>query len=346
VTVQLWPSTADRWRVCPASAVFKGQFPQAQTESERWGKIAHGVASSRLTAMLSPINGVRGSVEAEDAEMEETIQTYVDAVLALPPAALACVQIETPHVTHFGVPVRPDLVAHDKAAGTLHVVEFKTGHRLVEAYRNAQAVCAASACWEYGNFVFHLVQPRGFHRHGPVRTWAFTKAEMEVEEAILREAADAARRPDPPFVPTPDGCELCAGRHACEALHRSVLAAVEVAGSVVPLDLTGVALARQLDQLETAGALIDARLTGLKVQAETAIREGGSVPGWVMAPGRGSTAWTGTDAEIIAMLGLTVQAPAKAITPTQAGKLGLPAELLTCITQRQPGALKLERYKP
>jgi hypothetical protein len=113
------------------------------------------------------------------------------------------------------------------------------------------------------------------------------------------------------------------------------------------MDLTGVALARQLDQLETAGALIDARLIGLRVQAETAIREGGSVPGWVMAPGRGSTAWMGTDAEIIAMLGPAVQASAKAITPTQASKLEtLPPDLLACLTERRPGALKLERYKP
>lgn len=336
--MKLHPSKAHLWRVCPASAAFEGRFPIEQTEAARWGTVAHEGIVARLRK--------DGSIPApEDKEMEETILTCVEYVeRELRPFATKGLLVEesfVPQVHPELIPtVRPDVVAIDEVNETVHIADFKTGHRFVDAVGNAQGVCAASAFWGYPRFVFHVIQPRGFHSGGAFRRWAFDRAEMEEHEERLREAAIAASAENAPFVPTAE-CGLCSGRARCPGLRDAAIGCGEIEPSD-PLVLTAEELGRELSYLDTARAVIEERVEALRVSVEAQIRNGNRVPGWTLRTTSGSLRWALPDEDVIAIYGDTVKKPAAPITPTQAKKLGLDVD---AITARQPGAYKLEKTK-
>jgi hypothetical protein len=111
----------------------------------------------------------------------------------------------------------------------------------------------------------------------------------------------------------------------------------------VPLDLTPAATGLELAMLKRAQAALDGRISGLESSIEAQLRQGQRVPGWCFEPTEGRTVWNKSAKEVGAlgdMYGLALRKEA-VITPKQAEKAGIPADMVATYSFTPPGAQKL-----
>lgn len=263
----------------------------------------------------------------------------------------------------------PDGIPPDRfAAGLIKLVrvgDYKYGHRYHEVFEHAQLCGYAAGEIEkqglneidddlYVELI--LVQPRSYHRDGPVRVWR-TKA-INLRN-VLNDAQDAADRalmplnePLAPLAVTGKHCLDCRARHVCGALQTNSARVVDYAHTAERVELPPMAIGQELAILEDAMKLLKARHTGLAAQAETLIRAGRSVPFYHLAQQAGRLTFFDnvTADEIISfgdLINVNVRRTLKrddlVVTPTQAVQLGVDPGVMSEYAQRLPGTKKLER---
>lgn len=368
----LAPSSAFRWVRCALSASLEAAYPETEASpSSLEGSAGHWAVERLLRGTPVAVdtqapNGV--AVTQEMLEAAELVQEDIVATLGPDWAKLLVieqpVQIPRIHPTHnWGT---PDYHAGTRMANgriCLHVWDFKFGHGVVEAFENWQMIDYAAGL--LGQMDVNdqetvveiiVIQPRAFHREGPVRRWRVAASDLRPYFNILENQAGLALMPNPPAVPTPEGCANCTGRGHCEALMRAGGYAADKGGQYGALDLSPHALGLEARNLKRAQALLNARITGLDAQIEASIRRGVLVPFWTMESVPGRLEWKKPAAEIFAlgdMLGIKLQKAPDPITPTQAKtatkvrarELGFDSgvwlPLIDAYAERPPGAVKL-----
>ena len=253
------------------------------------------------------------------------------------------------HENNWGT---PDAWFFDQGLDIIKIFDFKFGHEYVDEFENWQlldyAAGAIDALRISGGFELFLtlelviVQPRCYHRDGPVRRLTVRASELRGHVNQLRMAAEAAHEPNPVATVNPK-CKHCSGRHACEPYQRTALQAADLSMRSVPLDLTPVAMGLELAMLKRAQAAMDGRISGLEASIDAQIRQGQRVPGWCLEPTEGRTAW-GVPTQEVAILGdmygVALRKDA-VVTPKQAEKAGIPAEIIKEYSFNPPGAQKL-----
>lgn len=331
VHAQIAPSFLATVVECPGSVQLSAPHLDAPpTEESLEGDAAHWLAllfaDGRLTG--SGIIGVaapNGVIVTE--EMVEGAQLWRDTVgeYGVPECPVV---IERIHPTEcWGT---PDWWRHDPIEYVLRVYDYKFGHKFVEVFE----------CWQLIAYVlglidtlklddltlmveFGIVQPRSYHKDGPVRRWTIAAHELR---ALGNHAADQAALALGPNPPTKTGthCEFCPGRHECRTLQTAVLSVVEFAGTADRVSLPPGPLGRELATIDDALEILEARRSGLKEQATAHLRRGERVPFYKLESGLGRLAWTAPAAEIIGLgdaFGVNLRKPPAAITPTQAKNL-------------------------
>lgn len=259
------------------------------------------------------------------------------------------------HANNWGTP-DTWVFGHNPTTGRalLIVLDYKFGHEFVEVVENWQMLDYTCGILDElgikGNaddmvdVEFHLVQPRSYHRDGPIRVWSgFTARDMRGYFNTLHVAAEAAHMPNPIASPGP-GCKHCPGRHSCEALQRAGYSDASLAMASTPLEMSARAAGLELQMLTRAQERLDARISGLKEQVEHELTSGAPNPYWEMEDIAGKLAWKRPVAEVVAlgkMCGAVLEKPG-VITPTQAGALKMidPA-VLALYTHRPPGGRKM-----
>ena len=241
-----------------------------------------------------------------------------------------------------------DCYAYNAKARILYVWDYKYGYGLVEAFENWQLINYTVGILDSLGVQddrvtvrMTVIQPRAPHPEGPIRRWVVKGSDLRPHANQLHAAAHEALGPNP-AIRSGDHCKNCTARHACPAAHKAALFAVDVTDRAEPYELDEAAIGLQLTVLKRAAKAIECRLTALETQAEGKIRAGGMIPGWAMERGAaGKLAWTKPDGEVLALGNLLGIELSKPMTPTQAGKAGLPKELIEVYATRSPGALKL-----
>lgn len=365
----LAPSSAARWVVCPGSAAMEARYPEQGDRPEAAeGTAAHWVMECRMLNRAVAVNEIAPNGVSITREMLESADLVANDVYAtLGPLAhhLAMVErrimIPRVHAQNWGTPDIVAWVESTTGERILYVWDFKFGHGHVEVFENWQLMDYALGCltdaneWAHRNnvpafpetsitVVLRVVQPRSYHRDGPIREWKISAMNLLPYAQRLHTAAMAAMEPNAACVPSPDACEHCTGRHACEALQTAAYRGIDLARRSIPLELSPAALGLELRLLTDAGQLMEARRSGLAQQAESVARKSISVPHWTLMAGVSRRKWNKPDAEVIAlgeMMGIPVARPAEAITPTQAVAAGIPEELIAAYSFRPPGAMKL-----
>ena len=234
----------------------------------------------------------------------------------------------------------------------MHIIDYKFGHEYVDEFENWQLINYAAGLFdlyqidgkadEWTTVTMTIVQPRCYHRDGPVRRLTVRASELRGHINQLRMAAEAAHEANPVATVNPK-CKHCSGRHACEPYQRSALQAADLSMRSVPLDLTPVAMGLELAMLKRAQAAMDGRISGLEASIDAQIRQGQRVPGWCLEPTEGRTAWSVPAQEVAIlgdMYGVALRKDA-VITPKQAEKAGIPAEIVKEYSFNPPGAQKL-----
>ena len=348
----LSPSSAHRWIECNGSVQMAKKYPQRDNDAALEGTAAHWVASELVNDRTYSVGHITPFGIAVTEEMIQGAEMYSSAI---PEDAFGSLQVEA----RIDAPnVHPDCWGtadawwiHDNE---INVVDYKFGFSYVDVYENWQMICYAAGILnaipqlnDRGVTInMTIVQPRSFHREGPVRTWSIRASDLRVYINILRNAAERVMG-GAATLQAGSHCKHCAAIHACPAAQAAVQDHLELAHEPVPSDLDPASLGMMLRHIHDAQGMLKAMASGLEEEAIGLIRNGASVPGWNMSPGRGKTEWNKPVEEIVSlgeMLGVKFDKPAL-ITPIQAGALlkknGIDNLVISAYSTVTSGELKL-----
>ena len=208
------------------------------------------------------------------------------------------VSIASVHPHMFGTP-DADYIE----PGTLAVYDYKFGHRFVEVFENWQLLAYARGVVETrlagqcpDRIVFTIVQPRAYHKDGPVRTWSCSAAELYAYTVRMHAAAHAAvdldgvPKPDAPAQTGPE-CRDCEARHECTLFQAVASRLADEAGRTERFNLPAPQLGAELSYLDEVIDRLKSRRDGLEIQAEDHLRHGRAVPGYEMGEGQANEKW-------------------------------------------------------
>lgn len=331
---RLPPSSAARRMQCPGSRALCEQYPEPKDSPKALeGTMAHALNLTVFTGQPYLPTIAPSEEMLDGAELWcQTIEPYRDKVVLETP-----VSCESIHPDCWGTP--DAWVVED---GVLRVWDYKYGHKIVDAFENWQLLEYAIGVTGLAvkKVELTVVQPRAYHRDGPVRTWSLSAESLEDYRLQLVESESAAMEDDAPLRVGPE-CLYCPARHVCTTLQDAVYTGADYAQEATPEPLGEVALGRELALLTDMVVLMESRISGL---TQEALARGG-VPGWIIERGTGRKRWSHPIAEVIAlgeMMGIDIAKPG-ALTPAQAIKAGLAAELVNSYTETPVGELKLVR---
>ena len=337
----LAPSSAARWLQCPGSVKMCQQFPDPEDSPKAAeGALAHAVNVAFMEGNPMPAG-------ATD-EMIEGAQLWADTVGSDDTHLEERVDCSYIHPECWGTPD-----AWSFSNGVLRVYDYKFGHRYVDAYRNAQmTVYTAGLLTKLGidglgdqhvRVEMTIVQPRSYHRDGPIRAWSVVASDLRGDFNAFTEAATRALGSDPQLKVGSE-CNYCSARHACPALQRAAYVAAEFGGDAMPFDLPDAAIGRELRFLREIADTLNSRISGLEDEVLARITKlGRSVPGWMTEQGMGREKWAKPVDEILALgalMGIDLAKPG-ALTPKQAIKAGVPAAVVKEYIETPRGEVKL-----
>lgn len=356
------PSSAARIKQCPGSVSMQNQYPEPEGTEAAEGTAAHWVLQQFLTVgdagldegVIAP-NGVVVTREMmEGAEMglaavRRVLDMYGPTTV---PAIEVPLKITRLHAECFGTPDLRAWFRQPSGRLLLWIADYKFGHRYVEVFENDQLVCYAAGAIDEAqqsdldvDVLFTIVQPRAFHRDGPVRHWRTLAVALRAQTNIISNAMHEALGGEPKLRVSPE-CRDCTARHACPALQAAAQDACDLAMRAEPLNLTDEQRGVELAYLKRAQALLDARVAANEEQILATLRRGGAVPGWGIEVGAGRKRWKMPDEKVISigrMLGVDLAKPVEACTPNQALDKGMHPDLIAQYSEQPRGAATLVR---
>lgn len=245
------PSGAHRWLICSDSPEAEEGYPDETTDAADEGTAAHWLLEQCLTKNVPAGEyanvALAGYIEAEEAgtlkdwpitgEMVEAVQTHIDAVNkhAQKRGTKLFVE-ERVHVgEHFGLsdtvggtadtimwlPKSKTLCVYDFKYGKGHVVEVGSDRWSVNPQIGLYAIAAMSELKRLlGKDVqvkwieLAIVQPRAYHKKGPVRIKKISPMQLMGLEADLIEAVNGPRVRVPG-----EHCFFCRAKPDCAEYH-------------------------------------------------------------------------------------------------------------------------------
>jgi len=288
-------------------------------------------------------------------EMVDGVRLYINEVTQALTGAGCGLSIERRVAI---APVHPDAFgtldasAVDYPHAMVHIFDFKYGFMPVEIFENWQLIMYAIgvlASCDFAQFPtipnvkMTVVQPRAYHRDGPVRSWILPLTEMRGYTKRLTVAAAEALGPNPQCR-TGLHCVWCDARHACRALGAAVGDALQYATEALPDEMDPAALAVELSIVANARDLLEFRFKALETQAIAMMQGGKALTGWQMEQGMGKAKFT-CNPETLDTVGrmagkdLFKRAP---ITPNQAIAAGLDAAVVAKLSGRDKTGWKVK----
>lgn len=279
----------------------------------------------------------------------DMIDHYNEYVARLPRAARH-VEVDTSHSDGilYRINGRADEILFDRATNTLHVIDTKYGHSLVEVENNwsliSHAVGFLLANYDLKSLVervtFTIYQPRGFHRDGVWRTWSVSQVELEhLHDVIMVKLGN----PTDELV-TSNHCTKCPVAHSCPANNRAGGNAIDVTDVAFIEQLSGDELSYALYSLETAVKRGKARLDSLRELAVHQIRSGQIVKNYSMQTKLGNEKWRdGVTIDSMKLITGKKLAKDKMLTPNQARNAGVDPKTVAAFSHRPETGMELER---
>ena len=303
----LSPSDAQRWLRCSAALSFTEGMPDKSSPASREGTAAHKLLETALVEERHPSQfiGLSFTVEEEDIPVTEDMADAVAVAFDYVRAAYLCgASVATEERVNPGARLgRGDLwgtldVRIQWADGLVEVVDYKHGKGVqVEAEGNPQLRLYALPFVdsEDRDVRLTIIQPRGFHAQGPIRSETLSGADLLVwQEQVLIPALEALENPS--FTPGEIQCRWCVGYGTCKAAAENALQAAAVAFDHVPADATLESrLTRDPSSLSPEQvafvleheSLIRAWLKAAHEHAHEALLRGEKIPGFKLVNGSG-----------------------------------------------------------
>jgi Protein of unknown function (DUF2800). len=335
-------------------AMFPDAPDEADSEVTEDGTACHWLASETWEGRFKQEGSLAINGRVLTDEMFDAVDMYHNVLRSWPGVVAVCEKfVPIPRILQ-GSGGTPDAWAYNPDTKTLYIADLKFGFRFVEVWDNLQLICYACGLidmlgldWSSTNIVFTIVQPRARHRDGPVRTWKTTANAILPQVMMLASAAVAPTH----YTPNP-GCGDCPGRHVCVAYQNAAMRAFEVSyGGGAVHELSPAALGAELRLLKDGLKKMEGRISGLEVQAESLIRKGVSVPGWVLSATYAREGWKeGAEAQLLTLAekffdGAKIAKPPKLITPNQARQV-LPTAIVAMYAHKPSTGVRLTKQDP
>lgn len=373
-----WPlafSSAARWVECPGSVQLSQDVPpQPDDEHTLTGNAADWVAKQYAAGVEVPYGADIPTVPRYkvDYEMIAGAKLWAKSISYGAVSGMPVVSTSI-HPTAAGG--EPDGWVWNAIERLLELPDYKFGFGVVEVFENWQLAGYAISILESLDLLsdpdvkvrLRIVQPRAYHKDGPVRDWLTTVGELRAYWNIMRTAAREAlppkgsdeelalvlhRRPAPRTKTGPH-CLHCPARLVnCKTLQGAVMSATEFIGCATQTNMDPTSLGIMLSIVDSLATLVEAYQTGLHAQADGLMRKGKQIPGWKMERGKSNLSWnqgvTVSDIDTLGMLlNKDMRKPptvhAASITPTQALAAGVDEAVMAGMSWRPPGAMKLVR---
>lgn len=246
------------------------------------------------------------------------------------------------HEIQFGT---PDCFLHDANGHVLYVWDYKYGYEVVEVYENWQLMNYIAGILDYLQVngledqhltvVMRVVQPRAFHREGPIREWRFMASDLRGYFNQLHANAAECLKPNP-VATSGSHCKHCPGRHDCEAAIRGGWSLYEAASQATSIALNPNQLGTQLALVRRARKQLEYLESGLEEQVKSLVKGGKNVAGWKAEPTFGREKWNKPVEEVIQMgqmLGHDLEKKT-AVTPNEARKMGIDDTMLSMYSEK------------
>lgn len=210
-----------------------------------------------------------------------------------------------------------DILIYKRRTKQLIVLDYKYGSgHVVEVDDNPQvltyAVGAAKLFEEAGieEIVCVIIQPRAFHRNGPVRETSIDPLDLTVFEGQLTEAARATDDEDAELV-AGEHCKFCPAAHGCETLRAYVAAGLGVKKRKPNEELSEKHLPRlqdltpaQLGRVVREAKIYEGYIRRVLQHAHAEALEGRVPEGTKLVDKRAYRKFTATDDDVITLLDL------------------------------------------
>lgn len=342
----LRPSQSAIWTKCAAQPRFSAALPEEpESDPAREGTAAAWLAEQALTGVVSSVYDCEGQTHENgwliENDMCQHISGYVELVNSLGGAVHAERFVRL--TNHIAGTLDSCSVLEN---GTLYVTDLKYGYDIVEPFENTQLLIYALGMVQQirleniKRVVLGIYQPRGFHSDGIYRTWTVTTEDipryydyiLKSEALALNDASEA----------TPGKhCKYCPARFKCQALTHSVYSMIPVITDARDPEPTSHNLASELEFLDRAKSLIEARYNAVRSEAETRLGRGEHLPGWYMKQRHGNRKTTVDPNVIEAITGVD---PYKKVlrSPAELEKAGASKKSVALISKTPVIGRKLE----
>ena len=246
----LGASSAERWMNCPGSYALLDHVhllaKEDDPEYRREGTAAHKLAEECLHSGQEAWERIGDTVEGQEvsADMADAVQAYLDNIRA------SAGERDTLYIEkHIGQ--AEDQRPHPKFYGTVDCAIYGEARLTVIDYKHGQGVVVEPEWnpqmlyYAYGvllarprvrdecEVVLRIVQPRAFHKDGPIREWATTAGEVvhwgetELIPAMQRAEMDKQLNPG-------DWCRFCPVKALCPMLTALFGAAMTADPAALP----------------------------------------------------------------------------------------------------------------
>lgn len=363
---------SNQWMACNASVQAQNLYPALPgepSESKLEGRACHEIAQTILkrwqsTSAPLDFSDIVGTLSRDGLvitdELYDAASVYVNDIMEYFRLDGVCADVrieQRESLDEFieGWYCIPDASAYDARTNTLTVWDAKFGHAIVDVFENWQPLIGALAILKrlalpedvarFTKLDLRIVQPRGFHRDGPVRKWFVTNTSMHAYRSMLVDALPRVTGPNPIATVGPQ-CRNCTARAHCDALSRACYSGIDFARELRTHNLGGHNLGVELKLLRWAEDMVKFRMSGIEEQALHAIRTGNPVTFFTAEQGKGRERWIkDTPVEQIIMMGdlsgVNVRGPVQLCTPKQARDKGIDELVIKQYSETPNTALKL-----
>lgn len=355
-------SDALTWMKCHGSHAAQLRHPGPPGElsqSKLEGRACHEIAQKLFRN--EPFSDIVGSLSQDGIvitqELFEAAREYYNDVWGycnshdIPRTEL---RVEQPVKWWADAIAIPDVWAYEPKECTLIIWDGKFGHSLVEIYEHwpllIYAMSISRLLKDDGLLIdeieLRIVQPRGFHTDGTVRTWRLSPSELDDYERQLTSSMWEVLGDSPTCTPGPQ-CKTCTARANCDALQRTGYDNIDYVNSLSTHTLSGHSLGVELKLLQRAQEMIKMRLSGLEEQALHEIKQGQQVPYFAAKPTYGRKRWKKeiTVEQVIMMgdlMGQDLRKPVELDTPAQCIKKGIDPAVVEQYAETPSTGVKLE----
>jgi len=338
--IELRPSAAERWIACPASARLSKDIPPTPSgDAAQAGTAIHALAEECYLFNLDPLSHIGETVEgvklakwhcemaAEHVQCIKDIEDFVGRNNVK-------IEHKVTYIDNDMVTLRgtADVIGVAADKGVLIIADLKTGAGYVNEDSDQLKIYALAARRSMNLKNIHTVE---LHINQP-RTGGVRVHTMKVDELIdweLKTLIPAVvESTDPNCYPKPSekACQWCPAKLTCPAQKESfeIIEAQPNITAMTKEDIKAVMVRlsdKQVSDLLDRAPVVESFIDALRKHALERMKDGGTLPGWQLAPKRAARKWASEEKakEALIEAGLKEEAlySTEFITPAAAEKL-------------------------